>query len=664
MAYNPQNPNGQAVMADSSPVVIASDQSPVDVTPSLPPDAATETTLALVQGDTAAINSTTGGILNDIIGSTGIDYGTITANGEDVTLQLTQASLVGIQITGTWIGTLAFQATIDGTNWDTVFVEYPPTDSTPLFVDTTGTTSNAIFIARTGPYTKFRTIATAWTSGTATVTYHSSGLESSQSTNWLLSAIRGAAAQINGNIDVSLSSRASEATVAGLLTDTQLRATPVDVNGPLTDAELRASPVPVSLTSDIEIGAVEIKDGTSDTRVTVQSDGVDNAMVVMQNSQPLPTGAATETTVSGLLTDTQLRATPVPVSGTVATGGLTDAELRATPVPVSAAQSGTWNINNVSGTVSLPTGAATSTLQTQISGQLPTTLGQKTMANSMSTTIASDQTDIPTRATTTTTSSLTAGSLNADLVPSTDLSNYKGWSIQITGTWSGTLTFQGSNDNSTWVTAIAKNVATNSPVGVGTATANGVLYGNVQFKYLRIRMTAYTSGTANGTLILNTQAITPVVSGVTTQAVSVAQLPAALGQTTMSASTSVTMASDQSSIPVTLQATTTSGGILTASTTAYATNLVVKASAGALYSLTGYNSQNQVRFIQIHNTTSLPADTSVPIVMFAVPAQSSFAWSADGFGQAFSTGITVASSTTGPTLTVSGATMWVSATYK
>lgn len=39
--------------------------------------------------------------------------------------------------------------------------------------------------------------------------------------------------------------------------------------------------------------------------------------------------------VTGPLTDSQLRATPVPVSGTVSTGGLTDAQLRATPVPVS-----------------------------------------------------------------------------------------------------------------------------------------------------------------------------------------------------------------------------------------------------------------------------------------------------------------------------------------
>ena len=47
------------------------------------------------------------------------------------------------------------------------------------------------------------------------------------------------------------------------------------------------------LNGDIEIGAVEIKDGESDTRQKVKTDGVDNAAVVTQNSQPLPTGAAT-----------------------------------------------------------------------------------------------------------------------------------------------------------------------------------------------------------------------------------------------------------------------------------------------------------------------------------------------------------------------------------
>ena len=39
----------------------------------------------------------------------------------------------------------------------------------------------------------------------------------------------------------------------------------------------------------------------------------------------------------GGLTDTQLRATPVPVSGTVSTSGLTDTQLRAASVPVAPA---------------------------------------------------------------------------------------------------------------------------------------------------------------------------------------------------------------------------------------------------------------------------------------------------------------------------------------
>lgn len=94
---------------------------------------------------------------------------------------------------------------------------------------------------------------------------------------------------------------------------------------------------------------------------------------------------------------------------------VTDSTISGT---VAATQSGTWNINSVStipsipagsnnigsitditGTVSLPTGAATSALQTQISGQLPTTLGQKVMASSMSVAIASDQSAVKTTVT-------------------------------------------------------------------------------------------------------------------------------------------------------------------------------------------------------------------------------------------------------------------------
>ncbi len=51
-----------------------------------------------------------------------------------------------------------------------------------------------------------------------------------------------------------------------------------------------------------------------------------------------PDGTSPTQPVTGPLTDTQLRATPVPVSGTVTatTGGLTDTQLRASAVPVTA----------------------------------------------------------------------------------------------------------------------------------------------------------------------------------------------------------------------------------------------------------------------------------------------------------------------------------------
>jgi hypothetical protein len=65
------------------------------------------------------------------------------------------------------------------------------------------------------------------------------------------------------------------------------------------------------------------------------------------------------------LTDTQLRATPVPVSGTVTTGGLTDTQLRAAAVPVSVATIPSHAVTNA-GTfavqvTSAPTTAVTGT---------------------------------------------------------------------------------------------------------------------------------------------------------------------------------------------------------------------------------------------------------------------------------------------------------------
>ena len=99
---------------------------------------------------------------------------------------------------------------------------------------------------------------------------------------------------------------------------------------------------------------------------------------------------------------------------------------------------------------------------------------------------------------------LSVASLNGDLVSSTDVSAYKWFSLQVLTAGSGTLTFQGSNDNSTWVSVAAILSSAVNSVLVTTTTAAGMYYGAVNYRYLRVRATAYTSGTFTGVLELYT----------------------------------------------------------------------------------------------------------------------------------------------------------------
>ena len=131
----------------------------------------------------------------------------------------------------------------------------------------------------------------------------------------------------------------------------------------------------------VQYPRVKVSVGADGTATDVSSS---NPMPVGVSSLPLPAGAATQATlqalltelelkadltqtqpVSGPLTDAQLRAAAVPVSGTITANTglaqpLTDAQLRAAAVPVSA------------GALPLPAGAATETTLETLNTKIPT----------------------------------------------------------------------------------------------------------------------------------------------------------------------------------------------------------------------------------------------------------------------------------------------------
>lgn len=94
-------------------------------------------------------------------------------------------------------------------------------------------------------------------------------------------------------------------------------------------------------------------------------------------------------------------------------------------------------------------------------------------------------------------------------------------------------------------------------------------------------------------------------------------------------------------------------------TTALATNLVVKASAGTLFQITGYSTTAQ--FLQVHDASSLPADTAVPEIVIPIAANEPFVLALPG--HACGTGIVICNSTTGPTKNIGAADTWITAHY-
>ncbi len=178
---------------------------------------------------------------------------------------------------------------------------------------------------------------------------------------------------------------------------------------------------------------------------------------------------------------------------------------------ILATQSGTWNINNISGTVSLPTGASTSALQTTANTTLSSILANQTNGTQttqvtnfpavqpISGTVTADQGGAPwtIAGSAVSVSGSIASNGNILQLPNGSAPNlglFNGITLEISGTWSSTLTLIGSNGGA-YYTIDVVNLSTPNAGPQSTITSNGMYYAPIEYVDLELVSSSYVSGT-------------------------------------------------------------------------------------------------------------------------------------------------------------------------
>tara|TARA_R110000764_G_scaffold132189_1_gene220004 strand:+ start:1577 stop:2458 length:882 start_codon:yes stop_codon:yes gene_type:complete len=215
--------------------------------------------------------------------------------------------------------------------------------------------------------------------------------------------------------------------------------------------------------------------------------------------------------------------------------------------------------------------------------------------------------------------------LNDDLLSALDVSQYKFISLQLTGTWVGTVSFQGSNDGGTFFPIVTSNPSGGQAIGESSTTENRLVKLPTIYKFVRIRVTSYTSGIVEGVAYGHRDENS---SG----------LIAAIGPVTLNAETTKKIGNvgiAQSGATVTYQK------FISATTTNATAVSSVPANIAILHM---ENSGDGVRYVKLYNKASAPVvGTDVPLITIGIPAVSSSSFTLPALvGIDFSIGISFA----------------------
>jgi hypothetical protein len=191
--------------------------------------------------------------------------------------------------------------------------------------------------------------------------------------------------------------------------------------------------------------------------------------------------------------------------------------------------------------------------------------------------------------------------INNDLISALDVSQYKFISLQLTGTWAATVSFQGSNDGGTFYPIVTSNPSGGQAIGESSTTENRLVKVPTIYKFIRIRVTAYTSGNIEGVAFGHRDENS---SG----------LIAAIGPVTLNPETTKKIGN----VGILQGADPDYEKIISDTTTNATAVSSVPVNVSILHLV---NTGDGVRFVKLYNKASAPTvGTDVPLITIGIPA--------------------------------------------